>query len=203
MSAFETTIDRARAELAANPRLRLGVWVIVAILAGYVAFVVQAERVDAASAEYASADSRLVRGRDLLARQDWAERLSAARAIEADLAANFWHAPNEGIAQASLRNVIDDLAARIHLSRPRVEIGLSRPVPDAEGLWQVQARIVTQGVGPATLRLLHRIASHPRKLVVERLDLTRNPSSGMRLQLLLSAYFLLDDAAVGTDDGEG
>lgn len=202
MSAFATVIDRARAELTANPRLRLGVWVIVAIVVGYVAFVVQADRVDAASAEYASADSRLVRGRDLLARQDWAERLSTARAIEADLTANFWHATNEGIAQASLRNVIDDLTARIHLSQPSVELGSSRAVPDAEGLWRVQARITAQGVGPATLRLLHRIASHPRKLVVERLDLTRN-RGGMRLELLLSAYFLLDDAAGGTGDREG
>ena len=98
MSAFATAIDRARAELAANPRLRLGVWAIVAILAGYVAFVVQAARVDAASADFASADSRLVRGRDLLTRQDWAERLAThpqelagarARANALEKAANW------------------------------------------------------------------------------------------------------------------
>jgi hypothetical protein len=44
MSRLAPVIDQARAELAANPRLRLGVWVIVAILAGYFAFVVQAGR---------------------------------------------------------------------------------------------------------------------------------------------------------------
>ena len=202
MSEFATTIDRVRAELAANPRLRLGVWIIVAILAGYVAFVIQADRVDAASAEYASADSRLVRGRDLLTRQDWADRLSTARAIETDLQGRFWHAPNEGIAQASLRSAIDGLTARIHLSQPSIALGSSRPVADAQGLWRVQVRIVAQGIGPATLRLLHRIASHPRKLVVERLDLTRDRGS-MRIELLLSAYFLLDDAAGGTAGRDG
>lgn len=201
MSALADTIDRTRAELAANPRLRLGVWVIVAILAGYFAFVIQADRVDAAYAEYASADSRLTRGRDLLARQDWAERLATARAIEADLTAKVWHAANEGLAQASLRTALDGLTARLALSEPRLELGSSQPVADTPGLWRVQARVVGRGVGPATLRLLHRIASHPQKLVVERLDLTRDRGS-MRLEVLLSAYFLLDPAPGGTDDSE-
>lgn len=194
MSAFATAIDRTRAELGANPRLRLGVWVIVAILAGYFAFVVQADRVDATSSEFATADFRLTRGRDLLARQDWAERLAAARATEADLSAKFWRAPNEGIAQASLRTAADELATR--LSQRRVDLGLSRPVPDAPGLWKVQARIVGNAVGPASLGVLHRVAGHPRKLVEERLEMTRNQAS-LRIQVLLSAYFLLDDAGNG------
>lgn len=193
MSAFAAAIDRARAELAANPRLRLGVWTIVAILAGYLAFAVQADRVDAVSAEFAAADVRLARGRDLLARQDWAERLAAARAAEAALEGRFWQAPNEGLAQANLRTAVDELTTQLYLSRSRVELGLSRPVPDVAGLWQVQARIVGQAVGPAALRLIHRVATHPNKLVVERLDLNRERGS-MRIELLLSAYFLLDDA---------
>ena len=193
MSDFATTIDRARAEFVANPRLRLGVWIIVAILAGYFALVVQADRVETESAEFASADDRLTRGRDLLARQDWAERLDAARITETDLRGRLWQAPNEGLAQASLRTAVDELTAKLYLSRPRIELGLSRPVPDAVGLWQVQARIVGQAVGPGALRLLYRIASHPSKLVVERLDLTRERAS-MRIELLLSAYFLLGDA---------
>lgn len=200
MSRVVDAVDQARAELAANPRLRLGVWVIVAILGGYFAFVVQADRVDAASAAFASADATLTRGRNLLERQDWAGRLAASRAVEADLQDRFWQAPNEGIAQAHLRTTVDDLTAGLALGLPRVDLGASRPVPDAPGLWQVQARLVGQAVGPSALRLLHRIASHPQKLVVERLDLTRRQRS-MRVEILLSGYFLLD--APADPDGEG
>ena len=191
MSRVAAAIDQARAELAANPRLRLGIWVIVAILAGYLAFVAQAERVDAASAAFASADAALTRGRDLLDRQDWSERLAASRAVEADLQDRFWQAPNQGLAQARLRAAVDDLTAGLALGLPRVDLGASRAVADAPGLWQVQARLVGQAVGPAALRLLQRMASHPQKLVVERLDLTRRPGS-MRVEILLSGYFLLD-----------
>ena len=201
MSATATAIDRARAELAANPRLRLGVWVIVAILAGYFAFVVQADRVDATSSAFATADASLTRGRDLLDRQDWSERLAAARAVEADLQGRFWQAPNEGLAQANLRAAIDGLTARLPLGVARIDVSASRPVPDAPGLWRVQARFVGQAVGPAALRLLHRIASHPQKLVVERLDLTRRQGS-MRVEILLSGYFLLD-APSDPDGAEG
>ena len=198
MSQFTTAVERARAELAANPKLRLGVWLIVAILAGYFAFVVQAERADVVAADYASAQARLTRGQDLLARQDWAERLAAARATEADLRGRFWQAPNEGLAQARLGAVIEELTAKLHLARPLTEVGLSRPVPDVPGLWQVQARMVGSGVGPASLRLLHRVATQPKKLVMERLELTRSLSS-LRVDLMLSAYFLLED--VGRDVG--
>ena len=201
MSEFATTIDRARVELAANPRLRLGVWFIVVILAGYLAFVVQSDRVDVEFTDFSSADARLKRGRDLLARQDWADRLEAARATEADLQGRVWQAPNEGLARASLRAAVDELTAELYLSRPRVELGMSRPVPDADGLWQMQARIVDQTVGPGALGLLHRVASHPRELVVERLDLTRVRGS-LRVELLLSAYFLLGDAGNVVPDVE-
>ena len=201
MSRVADAIDQGRAELAANPRLRLGVWAIVAILAGYFAFVVQGDRVNVASAAFASADATLTRGRDLLDRQDWSERLATARAVEADLQGRFWQAPNEGLAQANLRAAVDKLTDGLYLGRPRVDLGASRPVPNAPGLWQVQARLVVQVVGSPTLRLLHRIASHPQKLVVERLDMTRRQEA-LRVEVLLSGYFLLD-APGDSDDGEG
>ncbi|MDE0039773.1 MAG: hypothetical protein OXU77_19785 [Gammaproteobacteria bacterium] len=201
MSRVADAIDQARAELAANPRLRLGVWAIVAILAGYFAFVVQADRVDAASAAFASADATLTRGRDLLDRQDWPERLAASRAVEADLQDRFWQAPNEGLAQANLRAAVEELTAGLYLGRPRIDLGASRPVPNAPGLWQVQARFVAQVGGSPVLRLLHRLASHPKKLVVERLDMTRRQEA-LRVEMLLSGYFLLDGPP-DPDDGEG
>lgn len=206
MSGFAATIARVRTEFLANPRLRLGVWVIVAILAGYVAFAVQTDRVDAASAGFAAADASLTRGRDLLDRQDWAERLAAARTIEADLRGRFWQAPNEGLAQAGLRVAVDELTAGLYLVRRRIEVGSSRPVADASGLWQVQVRIVGQTIAPSALRLLYRVASHPKKLVVERLDLSRRLARGqesMRVDVLLSGYFLLDAAGPGADEAEG
>ena len=193
MSAIATSIDRVRAELAASPRLRAGVWAIVAILIGYWVFVPHAARVDQAAAEYASVDGRLVRARDLLAREDWQQRLDAASVTEARLAERFWHAANEGLAQAEVRTALEDLARQVKLS-PRIDVGLSQPVPGVADLYQVQVQISGTAGLDGALRLIDAIARHPRLLVEERLTFNSTRSSRREEVLidgLLSAYFKL------------
>ena len=195
MSALATTADRLRAELAAKPRLRLGVWVIVAIVLGYIAFPVQSGRVDRVASEYAVADRLLVRAEHLLARRDWSDRLDAARTAGAALAENFWQADNEGLAQARLRTALEALVQEARLGDARIELGLSRPVADA-GLWQIQARVTATARRGAELSLLHAIATHPRKISEQRLQITRRAdgSRETRIEALLSAFFFLADA---------
>ena len=193
VSAIATSIDRVRAELAASPRLRAGVWAIVAILLGYWVFVPHAARVDEAAAEYASVDGRLVRARDLLAREDWQQRLDAASATEARLVERFWHAANEGLAQAEVRTALEDLARQVKLS-PRIDVGLSQPVPGVSDLYQVQVQISGTASLEGALLLVDAIARHPRLLVEERLTFSRVRTSRreeVRMDGLLSAYFRL------------
>ena len=193
MSALGTSIDRVRAELAANPRLRAGVWAIVAILLGYGVFVPHAARVDEAAAAYASVNDRLLRARELLAREDWQQRLDAAAATEERLAGRFWHAANEGLAQAQVRTALEDMARRVRLD-PRIDVGLSQPVPGVSDLYQVQVQISGTARLEGALRLIDAIARHPRLLVEERLTFNRTRSARrdeVLIDGLLSAYFRL------------
>lgn len=194
MSAIGTSIDRIRAELAASPRLRAGVWAIVAILLGYWVFVPHAARPDSAAAGYAEENARLVRARELLAREDWQQRLDAAAATEVRILERFWHAANEGLAQAQVRTALEDMARQVGLAL-RIDVGLSQPVPGVPGLWQVQVQITgTAGLAGA-LRLVYAIARHPRLLVEERLTFSRvrtgRGGDEVRIDGLLSAYFRL------------
>ena len=199
MSATAEFVSRARAELAANPRLRLGAWAIVAILCGYVTLTVQPARVEQAAAAHAATQARLDRARELLARQDWQERLAAARAVERDLAGRLWQADNEGLAQARLRQAIDEMVSKTRLAQPRVEVGLSRAVPDVPGVWQVQVRVASTSGRESALRFLHAIAGHPRILVEEQLTFDRRSRNlrrnDARVEALLSAYFAIGPAA--------
>ena len=201
MSAIGTSIDRIRAELAASPRLRAGVWAIVAILLGYWVFVPHAARVDAAATGYAGENARLVRARELLAREDWQQRLDAAAATEVQLVERFWHAANEGLAQAQLRTALEDMARQVRLAL-RIDVGLSQPVPGVPGLWQVQVQITGTATLEGALRMVYAIARHPRLLVEERLTFSRvrtqRGGDEIRVDGLLSAYFRLaaDELAV-------
>ena len=184
MSVFAQAWRRASTELAANPRLRFGVWLLLA-LALLSQVLLQAGRVQAAHADYSAAD-RLQRATALLGRQDWPELLAAERAANAKIDALLWRADTEGIAQARLQAVLGDVLGKIGLDNALVRSGVSQPLAELQDVWRVQMRVSGNCEPAVALRLLHEIARHPRRLVVDRLDLVRANS---RLTLLVSAYF--------------
>ena len=189
MKALLQLALRARDELAANPRLRLGVWLIVAILLFYWVALVQPDRRALAVDEYADTASRLASSQAVMARRDeWPGLLAAAQESDQALQRSFWRADTEGLARAGLQETLEKIVADLEVRNVAIESGSSRPVPDVEGLWQVQARLTANYSTGTELRLLHALASHPRKLVVDRMDLVRGRQS--RVMLIVSAYFV-------------
>ena len=189
MKALLQLALRAREELAANPRLRLGAWVIVAILLFYWVALVQPERSALAVSEYGDTATRLASSQAVMARRDeWPGLLAAAKESDQVLQRSFWHAETEGLARAGLQETLEKIVADLDVRNVSIESGASRPVPDAEGLWQVQARMSANYFAGAELKLLQALATHPRKLVVDRMDLVRGRQS--RTLLVVSGYFV-------------
>ena len=189
MKALLQLAMRARDELAANPRLRLGVWLIVAILLFYWVAVVQPERSALAVADYADTASRLASSEAVMARRDeWPGLLAAAQESDQALQQSFWRADTEGLAKAGLQETLERIVADLDVRNVAIESGSSRPVVGVDGLWQVQARLSANYSAGTELKLLHALATHPRKLVVDRVDLVRGRQS--RVLLLVSAYFV-------------
>ncbi|MCE2425948.1 MAG: hypothetical protein J4F45_12770 [Pseudomonadales bacterium] len=203
-------IVRLGDELRAKPMLRVGVWLIAAILLFYCIADVQSGRLSAVASEYAVTADRLSRSRALLERQDWNERVATARGTEEVLAARFWHAENPGLAQARLRTELTALMEELHVDQLRIKLGLSQPVDDvpsrrdAGELWRIQAQITGLAPRRGILRIVHAIASHPNKLVEEQLNITRPRTDtwgNTRFDMLVSAYFLMGEL-VGEPMGE-
>ncbi len=192
MNALAEMLSRLRAELAANPRLRVGAWAIAAIVAVY-AVVVQSDRVNAAYQTYAADFDRLTRARALLTREDLPTLLDAERERDRTLTDRFWRAESQGLAQAQLQTAVSEMVGDLDFRNPRIQSGPIRPVAFAPGLWRVQAQFNGIYRPGAELQVLHAVATHPKKLVVDRLDLRRRDT---RMTLLLSAYF------VGIEDAE-
>ena len=189
MKALKQLLAQAQAELRANPRLRLGAWVIVALLLFGWVFVLQPDRAAAAYATHARAAEQLAASRAVLEHRDeWPELLAAARDSGEVLQARFWRAETEGLAKAGLQETLERIVADLDMRNVAIESGASRAVPDADAVWQVQARLAVTFTPGAELKLLHALATHQRKLVIERLDLLRGRQS--RIQLIVSAYFL-------------
>ena len=189
MSALHRALRPLAAELAGNARLRWGVWLILGIVLLY-CVLVQSDRVAAVHDEYAAEADRLAKADTLLQRQDWPELLEAERKTHRALKAVFWEAKTDGLAQAKLQGALTGAVEGLALRKPRIRSGVSQPVPDLPGIWRVQTRIDATYRPGVELQMLHALATHPKKLIVDRLDLRRRSRQDSYLTLILSAYFV-------------
>ena len=185
MNGLKAAWQRLRSELAANLRLRLGAWAAAFIVLFY-AVLVQGDRVGAAHEGYVDGADRFARAERLRGQGEWNELLAAERLRNEQLSVLFWEAETQGLAEASLQAALQDLLKPLEFRNMRIQSGVSQPVPDVPGLWQIQAQVNAGYRQGAELQLLHKIATHPRKLVVNRLDLV---PQNRRLLMIVSAYF--------------
>lgn len=187
VAALDRALARLASELAGNARLRLGAYLVLALLLLYWLLVRSAD-LASVRADHAGVAGRLDRAEAMLADADWQPRLEAARSADADLETRFWQAETAAQAQAQLRKALADIAAGAGVYEPRLQAGVGQPVPNAPGLWRAQVRLTGNYAGGSELRLLHALAIQEEKIVVDRLDLT--PGRTARLFLLASAYFV-------------
>lgn len=189
MSGLNDVFASFATELAGNARLRWGVWLVLGILLFY-CILVQSDRVAAVHDEYAAETGQLTKAEALLRRRDWPDLLEAERQTHRALTATFWQAETEGLAQAKLQAALTGMVEGLDLRNLRIRSGVSQPVPDLPGIWRVQTRLDAAYRPGVELQALHAMATYPKKLVVDRLDLSRRGRQDSRLTLILSAYFV-------------
>ena len=189
MRALRRILGPVAAELGANARLRWGIWLIAGILLAY-GILVQSERLAAAHRDYDAEAAGLARAAALLEGRDWSALLEAERETHGELEATFWRAETEGLAQAKLQDALTGIIEGLDFRDVLMRSGVSQPVPDLPGIWRVQTRLDAAYRGRAELHALHAIATHPKKLVVDRLDLRRRQRQRSHMVLILSAYFV-------------
>ena len=186
MNTLTRLLQDFRTEFAANARLRLGVWVILAVVLFYLALI-QSDRFTEAYDAYAAEAGRMARAETLLQREDWPQLLEAERAANQALEGAFWQADTQGLAQAQLQAALAGIANGLKLRDVRIQPGLIQPVPELSGVWRVQAQFSAGHDSGAQLQVLHALATHPQKLVIDRLDMMQGRA---RLVTIVSAYFV-------------
>ena len=193
MIALNQALRPLVAEFAASARLRWGGWLILAIVLLY-CILVQSDRLAAVQEEYAAEAARLERIGSLLERQDWHDLLDTERKVHRTLEAAFWEAGTEGLAQAKLQTALAGVVEDLDLRDPLMRSGVSQPAPNLPGVWRVQVRLDATYRPGVELRMLHALATHPKKLIVDRLDLRHRDRDDSYLTMFLSAYFVGVDA---------
>ena len=179
-------------ELKANPRLRAGLWLCVAIFWFY--GIVNLQEVSVAKAkEYETLVKRSARSQATAEQKAWQGWVDDARVIERSLANRLWHEPTQGLAQAAFQDWLVQALQQTAIVKPQLTV-VAQEGPKSQGtsktddeIWKVSAR-VTFDFDPRTFtQFIDKLANHDKWVVLETLNVRGSPSA--KTEMTLVAYF--------------
>ena len=186
-----------RQEWQGNPRLRLGVLVVVAISVLFACLTLNDWR-HALHAQYQQRTLQLYKMSALAGQEHWLSRAQSAKDVEKALQAEIPNATTIGLAQAEVqtmvRQLIDAFGRKMTTeSRPPVA------VPGQPGLWRVPVTLRGALSSTQLLEMLRRLEDADRLVVIDESQITFPPGVPT-VSLPLSAFSRVGG---GTPQGDG
>ncbi len=175
-------------ELRQNTRLRVGLWLIAAILIGYVVLLLNDYQVKLQQ-QHENALNQLYQLQTIINQTRWLERSSQAQALREQLEIKFWQANTKGLAQATFQEWLNTEMNRAQMLKNaylRI-MDSALEMPNYAEVWKVTARIDAPFTQQSLSQLLLAIAQQPLFIVTERLEIGNLNSP--RFTLMVSAYF--------------
>ena len=186
-----------RQEWQGNPRLRLGVLVVVAISVLFACLTLNDWR-HALHAQYQQRTLQLYKMSALAGQEHWLSRAQSAKDVEKALQAEIPNATTIGLAQAEVqtmvRQLIDAFGRKMTTeSRPPVA------VPGQPGLWRVPVTLRGALSSTQLLEMLRRLEDADRLVVIDESQITFTQGVPT-VSLTLSAFYRVGG---GTPQGDG
>jgi hypothetical protein len=173
-------------ELQKNTRLRLGVWLIMALLMGYVVLVLNDYQMRL-KRDYQEALSQLHQLQTMTTQSQWSQRASQTHELLGQWQARFWQADTKGLAQAMFQSWLQEELYFAQLADSRLQVETTVEVPN-QSLWQVSAKLDAVFVPKRLYNFLLVLSTHPQLVVVERLEIQYSQVKP-KFSLVMNAYF--------------
>lgn len=172
-----------------NPRLRLGLWLILGVLGLYAVLDLR-DRVAAQEDGYRRAAQELAILRASATQQAWPERAEAAQLLKAELEGRLGQAATEGLAAANLEDRLNSQLREVGAEGAKVEVSATDRQSDVnmpDDLWVLKARVRFRFVPGALVRLLQKLAETKRLIAIDTLEIRTSPVPSVELNL--TAFF--------------
>jgi hypothetical protein len=194
-------IDKFVAEFRANVRLRLLMGIVVAILWVY-AVITMRELAMTKTQQFVGLERQIARTKLQTTQADWPKRLESIKLMQVELESRLWQNSTQGLAQAAFQDWLTQATIRASLGRPAVTMlaveeksdpvaiaggETSKALPTAAQLWKVRAKVEFDFTPPSLMNLLKAISTNPQQVVVETLNIRKEPVP--RVNMLLVANF--------------
>lgn len=187
-----------RAELKANPRLRLGLWAILGIFWLYLLLLLRDELHHAAG-EHLALAKKVARAQALASQTEWEQRIEPAWALQVELEGRLWQAGTLGLAQAAVQDWLNQAVQQDGLARPISSVAAQEEAASdksftedqeqsmAADLWKVSAKLSFDFTPRKFYALMGRLYGADKQIVVESLSIRGAPVP--RAEMVLSAHF--------------
>lgn len=188
-------LDQFISELKNNARLRIGIALILAVLWLYFILLMR-DALDNGAREYRGSSVTLGKLQSVVQEGDWAERLAAAKTLQAEMESALWRGDSSGLANASFQDWLNQQMQLAGVARPTVSVGAgseTEPSSGIEDLWHVRAKMTFDFNSDSLNKLLGQIGAHPQHVVIESLHVTKEPIP--RVEIMASAYFQQSEPA--------
>ena len=173
-----------------NPRLRIGGWLILCIVAWYTVSLIEEQRQQLIAQQQASS-KRLHKLQNISTQDYWPARARETAAALATLEGQVRRVDSPGLAEADLQGRLARGIKQAGLTKIRTKVAKALPVPDRPGLWRVSARLEGGFVLNPVVQLLAGIESHQNLQWVTAFSVT--DTQRPKFALDCDAYYLLPD----------
>lgn len=176
-------------EFLKNVRLRIGIWLIVALLLTYLVTLFS-DYQRQLQENYTGVLNRLTQLQTLAQQTAWRDRANQAQALRNQLETRLWQAETKGLAQATVQKWLSGEVERIKFEQPYLQVEAATESLKYPGLWVVTARLDATFEAQSFESLLLAIVEYPSMTVTERLEIRQIGLSVPKFTLILSAYFM-------------
>lgn len=172
-------------ELKHNPRLRLGLIVIAALLAIYQIAGISQWR-SSIAADYTLQQERLLRVRGISREDGWARRAADAAGMRKALQAEIPDANSVGLAQATFQGWLSGLVRST--GKPlQITMGAPVKVQGQTGYWKIPAQVAGNLSVREAMELIRQVESRKELVTVDSIEL--NNDQYPRASLALATYY--------------
>jgi hypothetical protein len=168
-------------EFQVNPRLRLGVLLIIPILLVYFLLVLADYRADMLG-DYESQSADLKKIQALASENGWAERAVQIHDLRVQAEARLWTSASQGLAKADAQAWLEQLATELNIEEFRV-IATDEVAVIDNSLWVVEMNMQGKFDPQTYTRLLGQIEISPKSATVVLADFTRESVPFFRIRV--------------------
>lgn len=180
----------SRAQLDANPRLRLGILAIPLIALLYLNLLLSDARSNQHQA-ITDLQEQLVDASQLAEQDAWIERLDQARAqLDEQAGRQFGKADSEAFARADIQASAQALLAAQHLEQIRIEVSTAGKADAASALIPLQLRLAGNAQGEQLYALITAMEAGKPGYRIDTLNVQAQRDSHLVFSLIATVWYL-------------